>query len=108
MTTGETIKAYRERFGLNQEIVASFLKIKREMLSYYETDTREAPLDVLEKLSDLFGIELADFFDDEGGIQTNLAFAFRAEGLMEKDLEEIAAFKKVVKNYVKLISLENK
>ncbi|UKJ06309.1 helix-turn-helix domain-containing protein [Solitalea lacus] len=107
MTTGAILKAFRERNNLSQESVASFLEVKREMLSYYENDSRVAPLDVLEKLADLYGAELADFFEtDNDQIQTNIAFAFRAEGIQESDLHQIAQFRKIVKNYFKLIELE--
>lgn len=110
MKTGELIKAYRERMGLSQEAVASFLGIKRETLSYYENspDGRpDAPLEVLEKLADLFGVDLSDFFEeDTKQLKANLAFAFRAKDLKDSDLNEIARFRKVVKNYLKIIDLE--
>ena len=108
MTTGAILKAFRERNNLSQEVVARFLGIKRETLSNYETENRgEAPLEVLEKLADLYGVELADFFEtDREQIQSNIAFAFRADGIEESDLSQIAQFRKVVKNYFKLIELE--
>ena len=107
MTTGAILQAFRERNNLSQEVVASFLKIKREMLSYYENDSREVPLNVLEKLADLYGIQLADLFETERQqILANIAFAFRADGIKESDLIQIAGFRKVVKNYFKLIELE--
>lgn len=112
MKTGEIIKAYRERVNLSQESVASFLNIKRETLSYYENNTdgrAEAPLEVLEKLADLYGVDLADFFEEDAVQQkANLAFAFRATDLKDCDLKEIAQFRKVVKNYLKLIDLEKR
>jgi transcriptional regulator with XRE-family HTH domain len=109
MTTGTILKACREGNNLSQEAVASFLSIKRELLSYYESDTREAPLDVLEKLANLYGADLADFFETENNqIKANIAFAFRANGIEESDLNQIAQFRKAVKNYFKIIELENK
>lgn len=111
MKTGEIIRAYRERMGLSQEIVASFLGIKRETLSYYENNPdgrNQASLEVLEKLANLYGVDLADFFEDDiKQLNANLAFAFRATDLNENDLNEIAQFRKVVKNYLKIIDLEN-
>ena len=62
---------------------------------------------MLEKLADLFGVDLADFFEEDSNqIKANLAFAFRATDLQEKDLNEIASFRRVVKNYLKIIDLE--
>ena len=70
--------------------MASFLDIKRETLSYYENNPdgrAEAPLEVLEKLADLYGADLADFFEeDTNQLKANLAFAFRATDLKENDL----------------------
>ncbi|SFD75252.1 Helix-turn-helix [Chitinophaga sp. CF118] len=107
MTTGAILKAFRERNNLSQEDVASFLSVKREVLSYYENDSREAPLDVLEKLADLYGADLTDFFETEyNQVKANIAFAFRANGIEKSDLSEIAQFRKVVKNYFKILELE--
>lgn len=107
MKTGAIICAYRERMKLSQEAVAEFLGIKREILSYYETGNREAPIEVLERLSDLFGIGLEDFFEEDANqVRANVAFAFRADEILTEDLNAIAEFRKVIKNYFKLISLE--
>jgi transcriptional regulator with XRE-family HTH domain len=109
MKSGQIIKAYREKMQLSQEALAEFLKIKREVLSYYETESRETPLEVFEKLSDLFGIGLDEFFEeDENQIKANVAFAFRANEILPEDLNAIADFRKVVKNYFKLLDLEKK
>lgn len=107
MTIGEILKQFRERMGLTQAVVADFLGIKREVLSYYENDTREAPIEILEKLAHLYGIELTDFFEEnENLMQANIAFAFRAENLSEGDLTQIASFRKIIKNHFKLLELK--
>lgn len=107
MTIGKILKQFRERMGLTQAVVADFLGIKREVLSYYENDTREAPIEILEKLAHLYGIELTDFFEEnENLMQANIAFAFRAENLSEEDLTQIASFRKIIKNHFKLLELK--
>jgi transcriptional regulator with XRE-family HTH domain len=104
MTTGEILKAFREGNNLSQEAVASFLVIKGEVLSYYENDSREAPIEVLEKLANLYGVDLADFFETEHNqIKTNIAFALGTNGIEASDLNQIAQFRKVVKNYLTMI-----
>ncbi|MBC7758557.1 MAG: helix-turn-helix transcriptional regulator [Phormidesmis sp. FL-bin-119] len=109
MPVGETIKSYRERNGLSQQKVADYLGLKRESLSYYETNEREAPLDVLERMADLYGAELTDFFEsDPDAINNNIAFAFRAEEIQDKDLEQLESFRRAVKNYFKICQLEQK
>lgn len=107
MPIGSTLKAYREKIGFTQEEVAAYLGIKRELLSYYENDEREASVHILESLANLFGVELNDFFEtDKSRIATNVAFAFRASSMVTADHKEIAGFHKAVRNYLKIIDLE--
>ena len=100
---GANIKYYRERLGLTQAAVAQYLGVKREMISYYETDERDIPIKKLQSLANLFGIELIDLIEqDPTTLQANIAFAYRANDLSTVDLSGIAHFRKIVKNYVKL------
>lgn len=109
MHAGIAIKALREKFGYSQDAVAKFLGVKREMISYYETEARETPLQTLEKLADLFGVDLEIFFADSvEEATTELAFAFRADELNERDLESIASFRRIIKNYQRITKLEKK
>ena len=106
MDLGNALKIYREKNNFSQETVASFLGIKREVLSYFENNSREPSLVILEKLADLYGAELLDFFEkDENSFKTNYAFAFRAENIEERDLLVLSKFRKVVKNYVRISAL---
>jgi len=106
---GVTIKALREKFGYSQEDLARFLGVKREMISYYETAVREVPLEILERLADLFGVDLDIFFSDNiDEAITEIAFAFRADELNKNDLESIASFRRIIKNYQRIINLEKK
>ena len=106
---GKIIKVLREKFGYSQDAVANFLGVKREMISYYETGARETSLEILEKLSDLFGVDVELFFSDSvEDAKTVLAFAFRADELNEKDLKSIADFRRVIKNYQRINNLEKK
>jgi transcriptional regulator with XRE-family HTH domain len=109
LATGSIIKTFREKLGYSQEALAGYLGLKREMISYYETGSRETPLEILEKLATLFGVELDVFFSEHPeDVMAEFAFAFRADNLDEKDLEAIAGFKKIVLNYQRMIKLENK
>ncbi len=105
-TTGLIIKGLREKYRYTQDKLADFLGIKREMISFYETGEREVPLEVIEKLSDLFGVELEVFFTEN--IEEALAevvFAFRKNDADDNDMESMAAFGKIVKNYLKIKNL---
>jgi len=101
------IKRLREKLGYNQEAISNFLGIKREMVSYYENGKREIPLETLEKLANLFGVDLEIFFSESvEDASTDIAFAFRADDLSTKDLESIAEFRKIIKNYQRITNLE--
>ncbi|GAB1447500.1 MAG: helix-turn-helix domain-containing protein [Bacteroidetes bacterium] len=103
---GRNIRLFRERMGISQDELASYLGVNRVMVSYYETGEREAPVEVLNRLADLFGIDLADLLEENAShVKANLAFAFRAESFSENDLKSIANFKKIVKNYLKISDL---
>ena len=48
---GQNIQQFRNRLGISQAVLSDYLAISREMLSYYETGTRNIPIDVIAKLS---------------------------------------------------------
>jgi transcriptional regulator with XRE-family HTH domain len=104
--TGLIMKSLREKFDYVQENVAEYLGISRELVSMYETGEREIPIDVLEKLGNLFCVEPDAFFAEtpEEAI-AQVAFAFRKDQMDAGDLEQIAAFGKIVKNYLKIKKL---
>lgn len=100
---GQNIKQLRESIGLTQESLASYLNISREMVAYYETGSRTVSLSHLTKLADLFCVNENQLFEKAPEQrQFMLAFAFRADSLQPSDLESIATFKKVVRNYVQM------
>lgn len=105
-TTGNIIKNLRDKFGFSQDAIAGYLGVKREMISYYENDSRPVPLEILEKLAALFGVDLEAFFSDDAAVvATETAFAFRAGTLNPQDLDAIAGFKTIVKNYLRIVKL---
>lgn len=102
-TVGQNIRQFRERLGFTQAIVADYLGIAREQVSYYETATRPVSTDHLQKLADLFGIDAYDLLEtDSAQQQVNINLAFRAEDLTASDLVSIAQFRRVVSNYLKM------
>ena len=100
---GKNLKKLREANCFTQKQVSSFLGLTRSAYSNYELGGREAPLSVLEKVSDLFGCDLSDLFEENDSIVDNmLTCAFRVDGLDDADVVEIASFKNIVKNYLKM------
>lgn len=103
------LKCLREASGFTQDKLAEFLGVGRSAYSNYESGDREAPLDVLEKLADLYGCDLASLYDENGDVlKMMLATAFRVDNLAPEDMEQLAAFKRVVKNYLKMDMLLKK
>jgi transcriptional regulator with XRE-family HTH domain len=100
---GENIKSLREKMNLTQEALAHYLNTPRENISYYETGARSIPSSQLSKLANLFCMSEYDFYEENiENKEINIAFAFRAAELKPKDLESIAQFKKIVRNYMNM------
>lgn len=105
----KNIKLMRQANSLTQESVADFLGIGRSAYSNYESGTRELPLAAMEKLADLYGCDIYTLYEENSDVVENmLATAFRVDNLSPEDMAQIAAFKRVVKNYLKLDMLLEK
>lgn len=103
---GENLKVLRKANGYTQEKMAEFLDIKRSAYANYEAGEREAPLEILEKAATLFGCKLTILFEeDKEALQSMLACAFRADNLDTDDMKEVADFKNIVLNYLKMEKL---
>lgn len=103
------LKKLREAARYTQDEVAQALGITRSAYSNYESGEREAPYDVLEKVSDLFGCDMYVLFEEnENADAMILASAFRLDGLTDEDAAEIVRFKDIVKSYLKIEAIEAK
>ncbi|ERM81176.1 Cro/Cl family transcriptional regulator [Rhodonellum psychrophilum GCM71 = DSM 17998] len=103
---GKNLHALRQKLGFTQDQVAEFLGINREEISYYENGKRSMPSALLSKTANLYGVDEYDFFEENMDLMNlNLALAFRAESLKPADLEQIAKFKKIVRNYLGMKTL---
>lgn len=99
------ITEYRKRLKYNQEDLAQYLNISREQISNYERGERDIPFEKLNKLSLLFGVELDELLEEDKIIrETNLSFAFRSSE-SKSNMNEIASFKRIVLNYIKVEGL---
>ena len=104
---GKNLREIREVSRFTQIQVAGFLGIERGTLSNYELGTREAPFEVLQKLSDLYGVELSSFLEEDKAVQEeNRICAFRMENLDETDMQTVSDFKDIVKSYLKMCTIE--
>ena len=97
------LKNLRETNGYTQEQVSNFLNINRSTYSNYESGEREAPIQILEKIADLYGCDLIWLFENtKDEIQNHFVAAFRIDKVQDLDMYEIANFKKMIKNYLKM------
>ena len=109
LTIAKNIKRMREASNYTQENIASFLGIGRSAYSNYETGDRELPLPFMEKLADLYGCDAYLMYEENADVVENmLATAFRVDNLSSGDMEQIAAFKRIVKNSLMMDTLLEK
>ncbi len=103
---GQNLYKLRKANNFTQEQVAEFLGINRSTYSNYELGEREMPFELLERTADLLGCDLTVLMEeDEAVVNEMMICSFRVNDLSADDLEQIAAFKRIVKNYVKMNEL---
>ena len=103
---GNNLKVLRENSGYTQKQISEFLGINRSAYANYESGERVAPMNVLEGVAKLFGVDLAVLFEEDAAkVQSMLLCAFRAEGLSLEDMKQVAEFKDVAMSYLKMVKL---
>ncbi len=106
---GTNIKRFRERLGLTQEALASYLGITHAAVSQYESNHRQPTSDMILRIANLFGIDGYDLYEENVSEQNiNIAFAFRANTLSDDDLYQIGNFRKIVRNYLQMKTAFNR
>lgn len=106
---GNNLKTLRQACKFSQSEVADGLGIQRSAYANYEAGEREAPLSVIEKAAELFGCEPYLIIEkDKDIVDDMLVTAFRIDNLTADDMKQVAAFKKLVMNYLKMERLLEK
>lgn len=106
LVVARNVKRLRDASGFTQDIVANYLGVNRSAYANYEAGAREFPLALMEKLADLYGCELYDLYSEDGDVvDVMLTTAFRVDMLSPEDMEQIAAFKRIVNNSLKMDKL---
>ncbi|MBN2618048.1 MAG: helix-turn-helix transcriptional regulator [Spirochaetales bacterium] len=104
----KNLKEYRNKLDYTQADIAAFLSITREEVNYYENGKRTVPLNILLKLSDLYGVEIGNFNEtDPEKHKSMLSLSFRKDNFIPQDYDVLSQFIKVVKNYSKIKRLCN-
>ena len=102
----KNIKYCRKKNGLTQEQLGEYLDIAKEQVSYIETGKR--PIDVikLNKICELFDVQMDIFLNEELGTEVDISHSFRTKDVDRNTLEAIAFLNEFAKNFLRLKSLE--
>lgn len=94
---GEKLQKARKANDLTQSQVGKYLGVAREQISYFEKGKREIDILSLSKLSDLYGYPLEHFLSNSN-CEKSISVVFRAKGLTDNDLEQLARSQRFIKN----------
>ena len=97
VTVGEKIRQLRENSKISQTQLALFLGVDQSMVSKIESNERSPSIELLEKLSNLFGCT-DDYFESDPVGKPSLQFAFRANEISHEDFEAISAIHRIALN----------
>lgn len=94
---GENIKKMREEMGLNQANIAQFLNVNQNTISKAEKGEVALSVDMLEKLSCLFGVTV-EAIKKENLKSTSYTFNFKSTRLTIEDINAIYATNRIFMN----------
>ena len=92
---GRKLKNLREKSELTEVQLAEFLKVDHEVVSKVENGQASLDASLLEKLADLFCVEISTLIDADVNLELNI-ISFK--NFSTKDLEAIANLNKIYKN----------
>lgn len=98
---GEKFKRLRESSNLSQAQIAAYINVDQSLISRYEKNERQLSVDLLEKLSNLFGCSIEYFTSDDSKYKP-LPFALRADNFQAEDLESLAVVNRIALNLRKM------
>lgn len=85
-SVGKGLKKYRIMSGLTQEQVALQININRTTYTKYESGVSEPSLEILKKISNLFGVPLINIIGDEDIAFTSVADSAGFPSELEKEM----------------------
>ena len=104
---GRRLSHARRHAGFTQQLVAKYLEINREQLSYIENGRRPVDLVTLQRLADLYGFALPYFVTSEAQSVPEVSAAFRVSSLADADLQVIGWVKRLARNLDALQRIES-
>lgn len=94
---GENIHNLRENAGFTQSNLAQFIGVDQSLIARIEKGERNISVDMLEKLSSLFGVTVSQI-EEQPLTTSKLSIAFRGSELTVQEMEAIAAINKIALN----------
>lgn len=101
---GKKINLLRKESSLNQDLLSKYLNVDQSYISKVESGERELSLGKLEKLADLFCVEIKYFHEEDFENPRN-SISFRTKNLNSEVLESVAKINKIMKNLKYIDSL---
>ena len=87
VNVSQNVQAIRKKLGFSEEQVSTYLGVTRSVLRKYESNTDSIPFDVFDKLSNLYGVDMSVFFEENmDDFQQSLVCAFRTDGITPEDM----------------------
>lgn len=96
MHINNRIKEIREKRGYTKKNTADFLNVEQDMISKIENGEQPSTLNMLNSLSELFGVPMSSFSNDTTISPIN--FAMQTSDLTSNDLRAIAAINRIAMN----------
>lgn len=96
-TIGKNIRKLRENMGVTQKAIARFLGVDQSFIVKVEKGERKISLDVLEKLSCLFGVAI-DGIEDNSLKIPDYTFSVNANNFTPEELAAITTIHRIALN----------
>lgn len=103
---GKNVKALRESIGFTQANIATFLNVDQSMISKVEKGEKTLSIDMLEKLSCLFGVTVEEIEKDIIK-EPSLLTKYKANELIIENMEAFSAINKIAMNVTFMDELLN-
>lgn len=103
---GKNLQSLREKQGFAHHQIAEYLEITPKELRDFEKGNRPIAISLMSLLANLYGVDKYDFYEEK--LDTEIAipeFNFTVESIPVSDLKQIASFKKIIRNYLKMSAL---
>ncbi|MFR9290874.1 MAG: helix-turn-helix domain-containing protein [Clostridium paraputrificum] len=94
---GKRVADLRTKNKFKQSQIAEFLNVDQSYISKCEKNERKFSMEVLEKISNLFGCPM-EYFTEEESQYEPMPFALRAKSIEREDLEAISTINKLALN----------